>query len=136
MNDSNVPTAEMSETAARLCKLEGAYDSLKVVRPMTLATVSLMLAVMVFGFAFVGTQLASVGGQIGRLDAKIDANATRLDAKIDAIPQRLAEEFRAMRAEMSAQTSAIANAVTAARASPAQVLLVPVQPQTATAPKQ
>ena len=37
----------------------------------------------------------------------------------------LAEEFRAMRAEMSAQTSAIAGSITAARQAPPQVLLVP-----------
>jgi hypothetical protein len=136
---------DMSEIGGRLSKLEGAYDALKVVRPMTLVVISLVLAVMIGGFAFVGTQLASVGGQVGRLDAKIDANAQRLETKIDAstaklndkldaIPQRLAEEFRAMRAEMSAQTSAIANAVTAARQTPPQVLLVPAQPATPAKP--
>jgi hypothetical protein len=57
---------DMTELDSRLSKLEGAYDSLKVVRPMTLAVVSLVLAVMVFGFAFVGTQLVSLSTQIAR----------------------------------------------------------------------
>ncbi len=126
----------MSEITNRLSKLEGSYDSLKVVRPMTIAVLSLVLAVMVFGFAFLGTQMVSLSAQIARLDSKLDANVARLDGKIDAnaarvnekldaIPRQLAEEFRAMRAEMSAQTSAIAGSITAARQAPAQVLLVP-----------
>ncbi len=43
----------------------------------------------------------------------------RVEAKVDALPALISEKFRAMRAEMSAQTSTIAGAVTAARA-PAQ----------------
>jgi hypothetical protein len=119
---------DMSEFGGRLSKLEGAYDALKVVRPMTLAVLSIMLAVMVVGFAFLGTQVA-------RLDGKIEANAARVNDKLDAIPQRLAEEFRAMRTEMSAQTSAVANAITAAKQAPAQVLLVPAPSVETPAPK-
>jgi len=58
----------------------------------------------------------------------------RLDGKIDAIPQRLSEEFRAMRAEMAAQTTAIANSITATRQAqppaPPQIIVIPApQPQ-------
>jgi hypothetical protein len=81
----------------RLSKLEGAYDALKVVRPMTVTVLALLVAVMIGGFAFIGVQLV------------------RIDGKLDGIPQTLREEFRAMRAEMAAQTSAIANSITAAR---------------------
>jgi hypothetical protein len=81
----------------RLAKLEGSYDALKVVRPMTLAVVSILLAALVFVLGFFATQLILLNG------------------KIDAIPRRLAEEFRAMRTEMAAQTSAISNSITAAR---------------------
>jgi len=84
-------------TEERLAKLEGAYDTLKVVRPMTLAVISIFLAALVFVLEFFATQLNSLNG------------------KIDALPQRLTEEFRAMRAEMAAQTSAIANSITATR---------------------
>ena len=99
----------------RLAKLEGAYDALKVVRPLTVAVLAIFVAVMIGGFAFVGAQLV------------------RIDGKIDAIPKTLADEFRAMRAEMSSQTSAIANAITAARQmqspSPTPTPLVPPQPK-------
>jgi hypothetical protein len=88
----------------RIAKLEGAYDPLKVVRPVTLAVLVVFVAVMIGGFAFMGAQLVRIDGQLGQLDGKIDA-----------IPQRLSDEFRAMGSEMSAQTSALANAITAAR---------------------
>ena len=81
---------------------------------------TLIIAVMIGGFTFLGVQFV------------------RLDGKIDAIPQRLSEEFRAMRAEMSAQTSAIANAITATRQAPPpvpQIIVVPSpQPSPAPAP--
>lgn len=115
----------MREITNRLSKLEGASDALKVVRPMAIAVISIVLAVMLGGFAFLGSQIARLDANTQRLDAKIDANAARVNEKLDAIPQQLAEEFRAMRAEMSAQTSAIAGSITAARQAPAQVLLVP-----------
>ena len=38
---------KVNEISARLSKLEGAYDALKVVRPMTLVVISLVLAVMI-----------------------------------------------------------------------------------------
>jgi hypothetical protein len=97
-NVENPPPRTISSAMEeRLAKLEGSYDALKVVRPMTLAVVSILLAALVFVLGFFATQLNSLNG------------------KIDAIPQRLAEEFRAMRTEMAAQTSAIANSITAAR---------------------
>jgi hypothetical protein len=77
-----------------------------------------MEAAIIGATAFLGTQFVSfrqeTAGQI-----------QRLDAKVDAIPARLSEEFRAMRAEMSAQTSAPADIATAARGEPTQVILVP-----------
>ncbi len=109
----------------RLSKLEGALDTLKVVRPLTVTVFGLVLTVVVFGFAFLGTQMISLSNQIARLNDKIETNSAHANEKLDAIPQRLAEEFRAMRAEMSAQTAAIASAVTAAKQAPPQVLLVP-----------
>jgi hypothetical protein len=81
----------------RIARLEGSYDALKVVRPMTITVVSVLLAALVFVLGFFAAQLSS------------------LNTKIDAIPQRLSEEFRAMRSEMAAQTTAIATAITAAR---------------------
>lgn len=109
----------------RLAKLEGAFDSYQKALAVFTALIAFLGAVMLGGFALLSSQ-------INRVDSRID----RLDAKVDSIPQRLTEEFRAMRTEMAAQTSAIANSVTATRATPAQVILVPapgpsVQPERA-----
>jgi hypothetical protein len=92
-----LPTHSLSMSDERVARLEGAYDALKVVRPMTITVVSVLLAVLVFVLGFFAAQLGS------------------LNTKIDAIPQKLSEEFRAMRSEMAAQTTAIATAITAAR---------------------
>jgi hypothetical protein len=101
--------------ADRLAKLEGAYDALKVVRPMTITVIGVFLAALVFVLGFFSTQL------------------TATNAKIDAIPQRLSDEFRALRAEMAAQTSAIANSITATRQAqppaPPQIIVIPPSPQ-------
>jgi hypothetical protein len=83
--------------------------------------VALVAAMMMGGFAFLGFQVSQVS------------------SKIDAIPQRLSEEFRAMRAEMSAQTSAIANSITATRQAeppaPPQIIVIPPAPQPQPAPE-
>jgi hypothetical protein len=81
------PFMDMGE---RLARVESGLDWIKVI-------LALIGALLIGGFTFFGV----------RFD--------RLDAKIDSIPQRLSEEFRAMRAEMAAQTNAIANSITATR---------------------
>jgi phosphoglycerate-specific signal transduction histidine kinase len=109
----------------RLTRLEGQIDALKVVRPMTIAVVSVVLAALVFLIGFLGLQVQATNAKFeARLD-QVDAKFVTLDAKIDAIPQRLEEEFRAMRAEMSAQTGAIAGAITATKQQAPQVIMIP-----------
>jgi hypothetical protein len=91
----------------RLARVESGLDWVKLI--LTLIG-TLIVAVMIGGFTFLGVQFV------------------RLDGKIDAIPQRLSEEFRAMRAEMAAQTSAIANSITATRQTqppPPQIVVIP-----------
>jgi hypothetical protein len=81
---------------------------------------------MIGGFSFLGFQL-------NRLESRVD----RIEAAIAAIPTRLSDEFRAMRAEMAAQTSAIANSITAVRQAqppPPQVIVIPA-PQPSGQPK-
>jgi len=112
---------DMSDIGNRFSKLEGSFDVLKIL-------ISVMIAITLRGFAFLGTQMIRLDNKIDATSQRLDASVARLNDKIDAIPQRLAEEFRAMRAEMSAQTSAIASSITAARQSAPQVLLVPAQP--------
>jgi hypothetical protein len=110
----------------RLGELKGALDGLRHSFTILAGAVGLVATVMVFGFGFFGVQF-------NRLDGKIDALSSTLNAKIEAIPQRLSEEFRAMRAEMAAQTSAIANSITATRQAqppaPPQIIVIPPTPQ-------
>jgi hypothetical protein len=97
----------MADIDLRLTRLEGSYDALKVVRPLTVAVLAILVAVMIGGFAFMGVPLV------------------RIDGKVDAIPQKLADEFRAMRSEMAAQTNAIANSITATKQVQPQIVVVP-----------
>src|ERR1019366_1437172 len=113
---TNTQDQGMNEPFARL---EGSYDALKVVRPMTITVLGVLLAALIFVLSFMASEL-------GDLNAKQEAT----NAKVDAIPSKLAEEFRAMRGEMAAQTSAIAASVTAARQMQPQVVVVPSLPPT------
>jgi hypothetical protein len=91
----------------RLAKLEGSYGALKVVRPTAITVIGVFLAAQVFVLGFFATQISS------------------MNSKLDAIPVRLSEEFRALRAEMSAQTTAIANSITATRQAQPQIFVLP-----------
>jgi len=87
--------------------------------------VGVLAVVMLGGFSFLGFQLS-------RLEGRVD----RIETAVAAIPARLSEEFRAMRSEMAAQTSAIANSITATRQSQPsapQIIVVPM-PQPAEKP--
>jgi hypothetical protein len=101
----------------RLGELKGAIDGLRHSFTILAGAVGLVATVMVFGFGFFGLQF-------NRLDGRID----QLGNKIELIPQHLSEEFRAMRTEMAAQTSAIANSITAthqAQPTPPQIIVIP-----------
>jgi len=90
--------------------LKGAIDSTRWV-------VGIVAVVMIGGFGFLGFQLS-------RLEARVD----RIETAVAAIPARLSDEFRAMRGEMAAQTSAIANSITAVRQAqppPPQIIVIP-----------
>jgi hypothetical protein len=114
----------------RLGELKGALDGLRHSFTILAGAVALVATVMFFGFGVFGVQF-------NRLDGKVDSLSNTLNAKIEAIPQRLSEEFRAMRAEMAAQTSAIANSITATKQAPPQVIVVPSPTQSPlTAPQQ
>jgi hypothetical protein len=95
---------------ARLEGLKGSIDSTRWV-------VGIVAVIMIGGFGFLGFQLS-------RLEVRVD----RIETAVAAIPARLSDEFRAMRAEMAAQTSAIANSITAVRQAqppPPQVIVIP-----------
>ncbi|MBV8119372.1 MAG: hypothetical protein JO081_05465 [Alphaproteobacteria bacterium] len=95
---------------ARLEGLKSAIESTRWV-------VGIIAVVVTGGFSFLGFQL-------NRIEARVD----RVEAAVAGIPARLSEEFRAMRPEMAAQTSAIASSITATReAQPStpQIIVVP-----------
>lgn len=100
--------------------VDARLESLKVAIDSTRWVVGMLALVMIGGFGFLGFQLS-------RLEGRID----RIETAVAAIPARLSEEFRAMRAEMAAQTSAIANSITAVRQAqppPPQVIVIQPQP--------
>jgi outer membrane murein-binding lipoprotein Lpp len=120
----------------RLGELKGALDGLRHSFTILAGAVGLLATIMALGFGFVGIQLNRLDGRIDQLGGRVDQLGGRVDQlgnRIDAIPQRLAEEFHAMRAEMAAQTSAIANAITATREAqppaPPQIIVIPPVPQ-------
>lgn len=102
----------------RITKLEAQYDTLKVVRPMTIAVISIFLAAVALSYTVLIGQLSS------------------LSSRVDAIPTVLREEFGRMRAEMAAQTSAIASSITAAKQTPPQVIFMPAPQPAPEPPKQ
>jgi hypothetical protein len=89
--------------------------------------IGMVAVIMIGGFSFLGFQL-------NRLEGRVD----RIETAVAAIPTRLSEEFQAMRSEMAAQTSAIANSITATRQAqppPPQVIVIPA-PQPGEKPPQ
>lgn len=87
--------------------LKGSVDGLRFGLTILGGAVALLAALMTAGFTFFGFQIAQVS------------------SKLDTIPAHLAEEFRAMRAEIAAQTSAIANSITATRQIQPQLVPMP-----------
>lgn len=91
----------------RISRLEGQHDGIKHSQGITIAVVGAVSAIMIGGFAIV------IGMQL------------QTNARVDALGDTIRTEFNAMRAEMAAQTSAIANSITATKQQAPQVILVP-----------
>lgn len=90
----------LSDVRITVGELKGDISGLKV-------AVSVLASAMALGFAVIGAVSYST------------------QAKVDALGPRITEEFRAMRLESAAQTSAIANSITATKQQAPQVILVP-----------
>lgn len=108
---------------ARIAKLEDALEGLKFSLTLLASLVGLLMAVTPGGFAFLGVQ-------VNRLDSKIDSKIDGMGTRIDGISRQLAEEFRAMRVETAAQTSAIASSIIAARQVQPRIVVMPPVPLT------
>jgi len=99
----------------RVAKLEGAHDGIKQSQSILIMSAMGMGALF---FALAGIMITLqvfTFNRVDQVEAKLDSRISGVEAKVDALPARIADEFRAMRADMTAQTAAIANAITAAR---------------------
>jgi hypothetical protein len=117
-HDSTMSDDRIAHIERGISKLEGFIDGFRSVPQLAITTLSvvlgavaLVLTVGIFVLSNMNSQIHDVG------------------AKVDAIPKQLTEEFRAMRAETSAQTSAIANSITAARQFQPQIAVMPTPQQ-------
>ena len=111
----------------RLAQLDGGLAGLRTSMDGARWVIGIVAVVMIGGFSFLGFQL-------NRLEGRAD----RIEMAIAGIPTRLSDEFHAMRSEMAAQTSAIANAITATRQAqpaPPQIIILPA-PQPSEKPTQ
>jgi len=99
----------------RVSKLEGTMDGIKQSQSSLLAVVSIVGGVALAAVALIATLQVFTLTEIG------------------GIEDTIREEFRALRAEASAQTSAIANSIAATKQQAPQVILLPApqptQPQ-------
>ncbi|MEI6985848.1 MAG: hypothetical protein WCK65_06960 [Rhodospirillaceae bacterium] len=144
----------------RLAKIEGAYESLKVVRPMMFAVLGIVTPVIIGILVLLETQILSLrtemiaGFAAIRAEMRDDRAATRADfmalrtemrddrAATQAAmrEERLAtqaamrDERAVFQAAVAAQVGAIANVITVTRQQAPQVIIVPApvipQPQT------
>jgi hypothetical protein len=112
-----VDTAWRATVDTRLAQVDGALTGLRTSMDGARWVIGIVAVVMIGGFSFLGVQL-------NRLEGRAD----RIEMAIAGIPMRLSDEFHAMRSDMAAQTSAIANSITAVRQAqppPPQIIVVP-----------
>jgi hypothetical protein len=112
-----VDTAWRATVDTRLAQVDGALTGLRTSMDGARWVIGIVAVVMIGGFSFLGLQL-------NRLEGRAD----RIEIAIAGIPMRLSDEFHAMRSDMAAQTSAIANSITAVRQAqppPPQIIVVP-----------
>ena len=124
----------LSDIRVTVAELKGDISGLKV-------AAGALISVTAIGFAvlggFVYTNSNALSSRMDRVEAKVDAIVPRMTEEFRAMLAEDAADARAMRAEQSAQTSAIANSITATKQQAPQVILVPasqVQQPTTTAP--
>jgi hypothetical protein len=113
-HDSTMSDNQVGHIERAIAKLEGLIDGFKAVPQIAVTMLSVVTAVFGIVLTVEIFVLNSMNSQI-----------RDVGARVDAIPKLLTEEFRAMRVETSAQTSAIANAITAARQFQPQVVVMP-----------
>ena len=104
----------------RLSRLEGFIDGFRTVPQLAVTVFGIVMGALAIVVTIGIFQLNSMSGRV-----------KEVGDKVDTIPRQLTDEFRAMRAETAAQTSAIATSITAARQMQPQIVVVPAPtPQT------
>ena len=112
----------------RLARLEGSFDGFKLV----LAAVA---TVAVGAVAFLGVQVSRIDGKISSIDGRIssiDGKISSLSEQVSALPEKINANLRDL-------TKTLAEAITAAKQTPPQIILMPApaaaSPSTAMTPK-
>jgi hypothetical protein len=128
LDDAETGAKSHKMEESRLARLEGVMDGFRAVPQITLTVLgivmgafALLVTIAIFAFNNLGGRVDGISGRVDSLGGRVDG----VGARVDAIPKLLTEEFRAMRAETAAQTSAIANAITAAREVQPQIQIMP-----------
>lgn len=109
----------------RLAKLESTFEGFKAVPSLAFTVVSIAMGELAIAITIGIFTINNMSSRIDALSGRVEG----LNARFDGVSRQLADEFRAMRAETAAQTSAIANSITAARqVQPQIVVMPPAQP--------
>lgn len=94
------PDRDPPDLRERLAKLEGAFDWLKVV-------LTLLTAVMIGGFAFLGVQVTRTEGRVSELGAAVSSLPDKINSNLLAL------------------TRTLADAIAASKQTPPQVIIMP-----------
>jgi hypothetical protein len=101
---------DMSMLGERVARMEGAVEGLKSSVDAMRWVVGVLAVIIVGGVSFLGVQITRSDGRIAALETKVDALPDKINANLQALTQTLA------------------NAITAAKQQPPQVILLPAPP--------
>ena len=123
---------------ARLAKLESTFEGFKAVPSLAFTVAPIAMGALALAITIGIFTINNMSARIDGLSSRVDGLSNRvegLNARFDGVSRQITDEFRAMRVETAAQTSAIASSITAARQiQPQIVVMPPVQLPTPPAP--
>lgn len=124
-------------TGERIARLEGANDGVKQSQTILIGSVFGLSGLFFALAAILVTLQLDIRSDVKKLSDDIKKVSEEVSSNSERVSETLRSEFRSMRAEQSAQTSAIANAITATKQQAPQVILVPApQAQQPASPQQ
>ena len=110
---------------ARLAKLEGVVDGFRTVPAIALTALSIVMAAVAIILTIGVFQFNGMNSRIDGLSRQVTDEFKALRSDMAALRSDMTTEARASRADMSAQTAAIAGSITAARQVQPQIMVVP-----------